>query len=176
MKRKTHIVLPVSCHPKIIIFQLPTWAMLGRRECQKRFNLEGKGYGLKFPDFFQNVVIVNRHLKLRLAELINHSYCSLWVTRTFAAAFGRLFFSTSKKKKQKLTKKHYYYLIAILIAFESSFNGSLLIFGLCIPWGEKKTKWFSLCRVKQFQHKWKKLLSQKLQWNRLEYYVNQLFM
>lgn len=104
------------CHAtrKLLFFKLPTWAILGRCECQKRFNLEGKGYGLKFPDFFQNVVIVNTHLKLWLAEPINHSYGSLCVTRTFAVALGRLFFSTPKKKKRSHKKT--------LLLFNNYFN------------------------------------------------------
>lgn len=98
-------------------------------ECQKRLRKDFFFHFLQlFFFFFKNIIIINRHLKLWSANSVHHSYhCSEW--QDVAAAFGRLFFSTLKTtaKRSKCVPK-----------LQSSFSGTLCLFGSCIHWGKKE--------------------------------------
>lgn len=164
----------VPHHPKIIIFCLPTWAIPEKCERQERISLEGKGGTVwNFLTFFQNVVTVNRRLKLRLAKLLTHSSCCLGATgheQLPVEGFPSLHLKNNNNNKKKKPHKNG-------VSMPNSLSPAWMdhcSFLDCASLWEKNLK-MVLFRVQQFQHQWKQFtVSQKLQWNRLEYYVNHL--
>lgn len=109
--------------------------------------------------FFQNIIIVNKHLKLWSAELVHHSHCCL-SGKDIVATFGRLLLhvQTNNKKPQTVD------------GFQSMSHCSFLD---CVSlWGKKQK--YSLQIEPSSNINEVNLVSQNLQWNRIEYYVNHL--
>lgn len=126
----------VPHHPKIIICYLPTWAIPEKCECQERISLEGKGGKVwNFLTFYQNVVTINRRLKLQLAKLLTHSSCRLGATgheQMPVEGFPSLHLNNTKMHKNS-------------VSMPNSLSPALMdhCFFLC-PFGKRTWKWFSL--------------------------------
>lgn len=145
-----------------------TWKMWASGKNQ----FGGKGrYGLKFPDVLSECRHRKQAPKASVSKAPNSQFLPPRSHRARAAACGRLSFSTSKKQQQQ-QKTH-----KNGVSMPNSLSPALMdhcSFLDCASLWEKNLK-MVLFRVQQFQHQWKQFtVSQKLQWNRLEYYVNHL--